>query len=59
MGRGLSESVKKGKFVTKTFFSDIPSISILPVKYGGMGGGGFAERTKSVKRDESHLSTVL
>ena len=59
MGRGLSESVKKGKFVTKTFFSDIPSISILPVKYGGRGGGGFAERTKSVKRDESHLSTVL
>ena len=40
MGRGLSESVKKGKFVTKTFFSDIPSISILPVKYGGRGGGG-------------------
>ena len=57
MGRGLSESVKKGKFVKKTFFSDIPSILILPVKYGG--GGGFAERTKSVKRDESHLSTVL
>ena len=89
----MSESAKKGKLVTKIFFSDnaewmyllnfykkyiaskleiqckngmfffdfgwcsVLSILILSIKNRGWWGGGGAKRTKSVKHDESYLST--